>query len=76
MHQDTKTSKRAPDLHKTVDLRKVLDIRKTPDIRRILPLLDDRNGTHGVSEAREDKAGRPVLDAEEVTVLLSMNAKG
>ena len=53
-----------------------LNIRKALDIRKILLPLDGRNGTHGVSEAREDKAGRPVLDAEEVTVSLSTNAKG
>ena len=38
--------------------------------------MDGRSGTHGVSKVREDKAYRPVLDAEEVTVLLSTNAKG
>jgi hypothetical protein len=37
--------------------------------------LDGRNGTNGASEAREDKAGRPVLDAEEVTVSPSTNVK-
>ena len=56
--------------------RKTLDLYKTLDIRKVLLLLDDRNGTHGVGEAREDKASRPVLDAEEVTVLPSTNAKG
>ena len=29
-----------------------------------------------VSKVREDKAYRPVLDAEEVTILLSINTKG
>ena len=29
-----------------------------------------------VSKVREDKAYRPVLDAEEVTILPSINAKG
>jgi hypothetical protein len=33
-------------------------------------------GVSRASKVREDKAGRPVLDAEEVTVLLSTNAKG
>jgi hypothetical protein len=81
-HQDTKTGgvapdiRRTPDLRKTSDIRKVLDLRKALDIRKILLLLDDRNGTHGVSEVREDKAYRPVLDAEEVTVLPSTNVKG
>ena len=37
--------------------------------------MDNRNGTHGVGRAREDKAGGPVLDVEEVTVSLSMNVK-
>ena len=74
-------SRRTLDIRKVLDIRKTLDIRrtlnpcKTPNIRRILPLLDDHNGTHGVSEAREDKASRPVLDAKEVTVSLSMNVK-
>ena len=48
---------------------------RTLDIRKILLPLDGRNGTHGVSEIREDKASRPVLDAEEVTVLLSTSVK-
>ena len=69
-------SRRALDIRKILNIRKTLNPRKTPDIHRILPLLDDRNGTHGVGEAREDKAGRPVLDAEEVTVSPSTNAKG
>ena len=30
----------------------------------------------GVSKVREDKANRPILDAEEVTILLSINTKG
>ena len=60
------------NLCKALDLRRILDIRRTLDIRKVLPPLDGRNGTHGVSE---DKAGGPVLDAEEVIVLLSSNAK-
>ena len=89
-HLDIKTGRTAPelplshqtvDLHKTVNLRQILDIRripnirKIPDIRKILPPLDDHSGTYGVSKAREDKAGRPVLDAEEVTVLPSTSVK-
>jgi hypothetical protein len=54
----------------------IFNIRKALDIRKILLLLGGRSETHGVSKAREDKAGRPVLDAEEVTVLPSTNAKG
>ena len=46
------------------------------NIRKILLPLDGLSGTHGVSKVRKDKAYRPVLDAEEVTVLLSINAKG
>ena len=69
-HQDTKTGGTAPDIRRTPDLRMTLNIRKIP-----LP-LDGRSRTHGVSKAREDKACRPVLDVEEVTVLPSMNAKG
>jgi hypothetical protein len=64
------------DIRTIFNIRKTLDLRKALDIRKILLLLDDRNGTHGVSEAREDKASRPVLDAEEVTVSPSTNAKG
>ena len=80
-HQDTKTGGTAPNIHRTPNLRKTSDIRtifnirKTLDLRRILLPLDGLSGTHGVSKVREDKACRPVLDAEEVTVLLSTNAK-
>jgi hypothetical protein len=81
-------SRRTLDIRKTFDIRKTLDLRKTPDIRKtfdlrkvlnirkILLLVDGRNGTHGASKVREDKADGPALDAEEVTVLLSTNAKG
>ena len=68
--------RKAVDLRKTIDLRKTLDIRKVPNIREILLPLNGRNGTYRVSEAREDQAGGPILDVEEVTVLLSLNAKG
>jgi len=68
-------SRKTLDLRKTVNIRKILNIRKAPDIRKILLPLDGRNGTYGVSKAREDKACRPVLDAEEVTVSLSTNVK-
>ena len=64
---------------RTVDIRRTLDIRKVPNIRKILLPLDGRNGTHGVSrvsKVREDKAGRPALDAEEVIVSPRTNAKG
>ena len=75
-HQNTKTGRTGLDLRKIPDLRKTLNICKTFNIRRILLLLDDRSGAYGVSKVRKDKAGGPVLDAEEVTVLLSSNAKG
>ena len=68
-----KTSRTAP---KPPLSRRTLDIRKALDIRRTLPLLDNHNGTHGVNEAREDEANGPILDAEEVTISPSMNAKG
>jgi hypothetical protein len=76
-----KTGRTALDLRKTFDIRTIFSIRKTPDLRRtdirkVLLPLDDRNGTHRVSEVREDKAYRPILDAEEVTVSPSINAKG
>jgi hypothetical protein len=81
-HKDTKTGRTALNLRKilnirkTPDLRKVLDLRKALYLRKILLPLDNRNGTHRVSEAREDKASRPILDAEEVTVSPSTNTKG
>ena len=56
--------------------RIALDLYKALDIRKILPPLDDRNGTYRVSEACKDKASRPILDMEAVTVLPSTNAKG
>ena len=64
------------DLHKALDIRKTLNLYKTFDIRKILLPLDGHSRTHGVSKAREDKAGRPILDIEEVTILLSTNTKG
>jgi len=67
---------RIRDLRKALDLRKAFSIRRILNIRKILLPLDGRNGTHRVSKACKDKAGRPVLDAEEVTVSLSMNVKG
>ena len=76
-----KTGKTAPNLHKTVDLRKalnthrILNIRKVSNIHKILLPLDSRNRTHGVSEVYKDKAGGPILDTEEVTILLSINIK-
>ncbi len=73
-----KTGRTAPELllsRKTPDLRKILDLCKTLNICKILPLLDDRNGIHKVSRTRKDKAGRPALDVEEVTVLLSISVK-
>ena len=63
------------NIRKTLDLRITLNIRKVLDIRKILLPLDGLSGTHGVSKVREDRAYRPVLDAEEVTVLLSTNTK-
>ena len=64
------------NIRKTPDLRRTLNIRKVLNIRKILLPLDGLSGTHGVSKVSEDKAGGPVLDAEEVTVLLSTNVKG
>ena len=66
---------RTLDIRKALNIRKALDLRKTFDIRKILLPLDGYSRTHGVSKAREDKAGRPVLDTEEVTVLPSTNTK-
>jgi hypothetical protein len=68
-----KTGRIAPKLPL---LRKTLNICKIFDIRKILLPLDGRNGTHGVSKVREDKASGPILDTEKVTVLLSTNVKG
>jgi hypothetical protein len=59
-----------------LNIRKALNLYKTLNIRKTLPLLDNRNRTHGVSRVREDKANGPILDIEEVTILLSINTKG
>jgi hypothetical protein len=69
-YRDTKTDRTALDLRKTLNIHKVLNIRK------ILPPLGGCSRTYRVSEVRKDKACRPVLDAEEVTVLPSINTKG
>jgi hypothetical protein len=81
-YQDIKTGRTALDIRRTPNLRKILDIykvlnlRKALDIRKVLLPLDGRSRTYEVSKARGDKAYRPVLDVEEVTVSPSTNAKG
>ena len=68
-HQDIKAGETAPNIRRTLDLRKALNIRK------ILLPFNGRNGTYRVSKVRKDKAYGPVLDMEEVTILLSLSAK-
>ena len=71
-----KTGRTAPDIRKTPNLHRTLNIHKVLNIRKILLPLDGRSRMYKVSKVREDKASRPVLDAEEATVLLSTNTKG
>ena len=59
-----------------LNLCKTFDFCKTFDIHKILLPLDGRSRIYRVSKACKDKASRPVLDVEEVTILLSINAKG
>ena len=70
-----KTGRTALNLRKTLNFYRTLNICKAFDICKILLTLDGRSGTHGVSKASENKASRPVLDVEEVTVSLSTNVK-
>jgi len=63
------------NLYRICDLYKTLNIYKVPNIREILLPLDGRNGTHRVSKVYKDKASRPILDAEEVTILLNISVK-
>ena len=58
---------------KTFDLRRTLNVRKTPDTRKTLLPLDGSSSSIIYGLAR---ASGPALDAEEVTILLSTNAKG
>ena len=58
-----------------LDLSKALNIHKIPDLCKILLPLVGHSRTYKVSKAREDKAGRPVLDTGEVTISPSTNAK-
>ena len=52
--------------------RKTVDLRNALDIRKILPPLDGCSSiTRGLA-----RAGRSVLDAEEVTISPSTNTKG
>ena len=76
MSRRTLNIRKTVDLRKALNIRKTLNVRKTFNIRKILLPLDGRSGMYGVSKTREDKAGRPVLDVEKVTVSLSTNAKG
>jgi len=67
-----KTGRTAPKLPLSY---KALNIRKALNIHKILLPLNGCSRTYRVSKACEDKASRPVLDAEEVIILLSINAK-
>ena len=64
------------NIYKTPDLYRTLNIYRTLDIRKVLLPLDGLTGTYRVSKVCEDKAYRPILDMEEVTILLSINTKG
>ena len=66
---------RTPNLRKTSNIHTIFNIRKTLNLYITLLLLDDRSRTYKVSKVRKDKAYRPILDIEEVTVLLSTNTK-
>ena len=59
-----------------LNIYKVLNIRKVLNIHKILLPLDGRSGIYRVSKVYKDKASRPILDAEEVTILPYINAKG
>ena len=67
---------KAVNLRKTFNLCKTFNIRTIFNIRKIPPPLDSRSRTYEVSKVRKDKAYRPVLDVEEVTVSPSINTKG
>jgi len=67
---------KAVNLYKTFNIYKAPDICKAPNIRKILLFLDGCSRAYRVSKVCEDKAGRPVLDTEEVITLLSINVKG
>ena len=51
------------------------NVYRAPNIYRILLPLNGRNRTRGVSKTYKNKVSRHVLDIEEVTVLLNINAK-
>ena len=61
---------------KTFNLYKTFNIRTIFNIRKIPPPLDGYSRTYKVSKVRKDKAYRPILNAEEVTISPSINAKG
>ena len=61
---------------KTFNLHKTFNIHTIFNIRKILLPLDGYSRMYKVSKVREDKAYRPILDVEEVTVLPSTNTKG
>ena len=61
-----------PNIYKIPDLYRTLNIRKVLDIYKIILPVDECSRTYRVSK---DKTDGPVLDAEEVTVLLSISVK-
>ena len=70
-----KTSRTVLNLCKTLNLYRTLDICKAFNIHKILLTLDGCSGMYRVSKVSKNKASRPVLDIEEVTISLSTNAK-
>jgi len=61
--------------YKAINFYKTIDLYKALNIYKILLFLNSRSRIYGVSETREDKASRTVLDVEEVITLLSISAK-
>ena len=70
------TSGTASNIRKTLNLYITLNIYKVLNIRKTLLLLDGRSRIYKVSKVYENKASRPILNTEEVTILLSINTKG
>ena len=64
-----RTVLKLPLFYKTLNIRKVLNICK------ILLPLNSCSRMYGVNKAHKGKAGGPILDIKEATILLNINIK-
>ena len=66
---------KALNFYKTLNIYKAFNICKALNIHKILLPLDDCGKIYKINKVYKDKVSRPVLDTEEITILLNTNVK-